>query len=333
MKDDTIFTGRELRPLADFYEQAQRVRVSTGERIRAVLQGRDETWQMLGTVEDTGKTDDEGHKIVEWIDQHGAHWGKPDRVLKAILAKATDGPVPVLGTTYRRQYGEEEIMRKNMARSLPHQPIWNKWLSHVRGIGPTLGCKLLARLDPNEADHASSFWAYCGLATVPGVKYRCLECRVEKAWPEGYKVSGKHQALGTSRKCQGELLRIAGPEDGIRVAQPRGVRGEKATYDRNAKKLMYVVFTSFLKLKGPYEEFYRKEREKADRERPNWTEGRKYWLAVRKTQKLFLAHLWEVWRADLGLPVTDPWIFAHGGHDMSSKIGPWDMVDVKEKEF
>jgi hypothetical protein len=32
---------RELRWIADSYEQAQRVRIQTGERIRALLQGRD----------------------------------------------------------------------------------------------------------------------------------------------------------------------------------------------------------------------------------------------------------------------------------------------------
>jgi len=72
------YTGRELRWIADSHEQAQRVRVQTGERIRAVLQGRDETWGAQNVAT-----------------------GDADSVLATIKKGDTLGPVTLLGQAYK----------------------------------------------------------------------------------------------------------------------------------------------------------------------------------------------------------------------------------------
>ena len=64
-------TVRDLRWIADAYEQAQHVRLETGERIRAILQGRDER-----------SSDGDGRKSASTI-------------LNAIRRGETDGPVEV----------------------------------------------------------------------------------------------------------------------------------------------------------------------------------------------------------------------------------------------
>lgn len=313
-----------LRFLADQYEQSQRVRIETGERIRAVLQGRDETWGTNG----------------EWLEQD------PDVVLRNIKDGDTVGPVAILGRTYRRYALEEDEMRKEMMLVLQHHPAW-PWLKKVKGIGPTLACKILARLDPELAPHVSSFWAYCGLATVPGVMYRCPECGLERTFPQSYNVTGKHKEKKTGgavedggnedafgemkgKNCPSLLQRVAGPEDGIRAAQPKPARGSKAPYDQYAKKIMYLIGTSFLKAGGRYEQVYRTERAKLERERPGWADGRKHLTALRKVEKLFLSHLWEVWRKAIDLPVTTTYaegILNHEGH-----IDPWEMVEPEGGE-
>ncbi len=303
--------GRQLRWLADGYEQAQRVRIRCGEQIRAVLQGRDETW---GTEPDP--------VVMEWDeDAQKAYF---DTQLKEIGNGGHTGPVPILGRTYHRHYLEERELQKEMEATLESHPAW-PWLLEVRGIGKTLACKILARLDPHQAPHASSFWSYCGLATVPGVRYRCEECGLVRAWPVGFKVTGNHVALGKAGgKCKGSLVEVAGPGDGVRAAQPKASRGEKATYDRYAKKIMYLIGTAFLKAGGPYERHYRKARERLDAERPGWTPGRKNYTALRIVEKLFLSHLWQVWRAEIGLPIGEPYAMAEMGH--TGTIEPWSMV-------
>lgn len=378
--------GRELRFLADNYEQAQRLRIEVGERIRAVVQGRDATWpgteawveektrevmgQMLEhpsvrwsdlldevrylrdelevsevqALAPQKKEQDEeevdgvtGTLDVELLaDQAARELGSTPSRVKRAAAKVVSrvgevvllevgrgdepGPVPIMGRAYHRYSAEEEASLKDMGEALKRHPAF-PWLKQVRGIGPSLGCKLLARLDPTEAPHASSFWAYCGLGTVEGNEYRCPECGLVKGWPVGYNVTGEH------RGCSGKLVKVRGPEDGVRVAQPRPRKGEKATYDQHMKKVVLgQVVPSFLKVGGPYERYWRREREKADRTRPGWAEGRKKALADRKTVKLFLSHLWQVWREALELPAGKPWAHAHEPGEDHELITPEEML-------
>jgi hypothetical protein len=310
-------TDRVLKVLADSYEQAQDKRIAAGEQIRAVLQDRDEAWGVGGQA---------------WIAFNMPAQPEPlkqpdaDDVLDAIGRGTTPGPVPILGRMFHRAYTEERELYKEMNTALKGHPCW-PWLKAVKGIGPTLACKLLARLDPVKATTPSAFWMYCGLATVPGERYTCTTCGLVRDWPAGYNVTGKHQALNSTKPCSGALVKVAGTEDGVRVAMPKPAKGQKAGYDQYAKKVMYLVGTGFLKVPGSkFEQVYRQERAKLDRERVGWPDGRKHLTALRKVEKLFLALLWVVWREAKGLPVTEPYAIAHMGHSPASKINPWDMV-------
>lgn len=297
-------TGRELRWLADAYEQAQRIRIETGERIRAVLQGRDETWSVGNKKPMDGK--------------------EVEQVLSGIKAGDTMGPVTILGRTYQRHWTEERELYQEMMGVLDAHPAW-EWLDQVKGIGATLACKLLARLDVTKADTPSAFWAYCGLATVPANEYVCSTCSLRRSWPVGYNVKGEHKAAGTNRKCKGVLAQTHGPDDGVRCAQPKPARGQKASYDQYAKKICYLIGTSFLKSGGPYADRYRAARVRLETERVGWADGRCHLTALRKIEKLFLAHLWLVWREAVGLDVTEPYVKAELGH--TGIVGPWDMIE------
>lgn len=324
-------TGRELRWLADNYEQAQQMRIETGERIRAVVQGRDETFVPVGEfAEPNGDEDADRAWLAPELGPLTA-----DELLEAIARNRTRGPVPMLGRAYFRYRLEEEETREDMDDAFQAHPT-HEWLSQVTGVGATLACKILSRVDAEKAPYDSSMWKYCGLSTVPGEKYKCPECEVVKGFPAGYNVSGEHKEGGAGSKCSGTLEKVAGPDDGIRVAQPSPRKGEPASYDQYAKKVMYQIATSILQQHGasksrggdgtPYGRLYETWREEAEVERPNWPDGRKHYRALRKLEKLFLSHLWQVWREELGLDTPDPWIFAHGGHDASQRIDPWEMV-------
>jgi hypothetical protein len=237
---------RDLRWIADAYEQAQRVRVDTGERIRAILQGRDERGDVVSSA------------------------SSPTDMLAAIRKGDIDGPVPLLGRTYRRHADEERELRRAMVTALTSHPAW-PWLAKVKGIGATLAAKLLARLDVTRAPSPSSFWAYCGLATVPGIEYRCTECGLRASFPTRYRVKGTHIRPDTRAACNGSLDPHRGPETGVRVAQPKPGSGEKASYDQYAKKVCYLIGVSFLRSGSAYERYYREQRARMERERPGWT--------------------------------------------------------------
>ena len=200
-----------LHFLADRYEQAQRVRIETGERIRAIYQGRDqEGSEGVGDTEDPLEID-------------------VDVILKEILAGEHDGPMPIPARTYRRHHEEEREMFGAMTGALEAHPTWS-WLSQVKGCGPTLACKLLARLDITKADTPSAFWLYVGLATVPGAKYHCIICGLDRTWPIASNVKGGHKRLGTQANCKGSL-EMTDEGDHSRAGMPRGANGQKQPYD------------------------------------------------------------------------------------------------------
>jgi hypothetical protein len=292
-------TVRDLRWIADAYEQAQRVRIESGERIRAIVQGRDE--------------------------RTGAERAEASRVLLEIRRGETDGPVVLLGRTYRRHWEAEQELRRAMTTALAEHPAWD-WLSQVKGIGATLAAKLLARLDVHRAPHPSSFWSYCGLATVPGIEYRCATCGLRTSYPVRYRVKPIHNRPDSGTTCAGQLEPARGPEHNVRVAQPRPASGEKASYDQYAKKVCYLIGVSFVRSKSAYGRFYRRERGRLEAERPGWTAGRIHYAALRKTEKLFLAHLWVIWRRAAGLAVETPYAQAILGRD--EYIPPEAMLEA-----
>ncbi len=104
----------------------------------------------------------------------------------------------------------------------------------------------------------------------------------------------------------------------------RPKRGEKLHYCARLKTTCYVILTSFLKCKeSPYKDYYYAQRARYEASRPDWSKGRVHMAAARKTIKLFLAHLWLVWRRELGLPVRDPYAIANLGH--STVLPPEDF--------
>lgn len=282
-----------LRIIADDYDQAQRVRVAKGEQIRAIVQGREQ--QDPTYLEAMGYTD-------------------ADALLADILrGSAPPEPSPYLAGAYAASHAMERAAFGRMGELLETHPAW-PWMGAVRGVGPTLGAKLLARLDLDKAHNASSFWSYCGLGTVPGQRWHCEACGWTGVFPAAYDVTGKHKgckakAARTHTNPGDPALVEAGgaADDGaryanIRAAQPRSERGQKRSYDAYAKKVMYLLATSWLKAGSAsfYNRVYRDKVAYYERERPGWEKGRRHYSALRVAEKLFLSHLYEVWCEAVG---------------------------------
>ena len=209
---------------------------------------------------------------------------------------------------------------------LTAHPVW-PWISRVRGVSAAVVAQLLERLDPTRAPTPSSFWSYCGLATVEGDSYRCASCgaRITLASGRRPRAGAPHRAREGSA-CTGALDPDHGEEAGAgasrsRVAQPRPTPGARAAYDRDAKQLCYQLGMSLTKHGGAYARLYQEQRRRLDETRATWPERRRHLTALRMTEKMFLAHLWLVWREALGLPVTRP--YAEGDR---KPVGPWEMV-------
>jgi hypothetical protein len=114
----------------------------------------------------------------------------------------------------------------------------------------------------------------------------------------------------------------------------RPVKGEKLHYNARLKTMCWRIIDLQVKLRGPYREIYDNAKHTylttrgpdtdIDKDQ-KWTLGHCEAAARRKAIKLFLSHLWQVWREAEGLPIRSPWIDEHGpsGHSM---IDPWEFV-------
>ncbi len=288
---------RALKWTADAYEQARDLRVGAAARIIAALED--------GEIEEAAL----------------------ERTLRAIGSGDDDGPSPVLARVYRRNLEQEWEMERILSEMLHDHPGW-VWLREVPGVRISDGARLLARLDVRRAPTPSSFWSYCGLATVPGARYRCEACGTQRTQAQGTPPPATHTVPGQGVACPGRF-RVVG-KDGARVPQPKSGAGERPGYDEEAKRTCYSIGTGLLEAAHGYAEYYREQRTLLDGSRPGWPAGRKHMTALRKMQKLFLAHLWIVWREAEALPLTEP---SPGSPSDARWSLPWAMTGAPRKRW
>ena len=299
---------QDLRSIAAAFESAQAQRLKTGEQIRVLLGNRESGDPSLRS----------GH-----VGNRNSGTAHIEALLARIRAGGACGTAPGLADAYQRQWSEERDLLRLLTERIARHPTW-PWLVRVRGLGPSLSARLLARLEIERAPTPSSFWSYCGLATVAAHLYHCAECGYELSLPAGRHLRSAHRVPGSAQPCDGTLAPIG--EGTRRVAQPRPSRGEHAPYDREAKKLCYLIGTSFVRQGDAYRRYYNEQRARLDASKRDWIPRRRHLTALRMTEKLFLAHLWLVWREQLGLPVTAPYM--DNRDDAAPAPRPWAMVDA-----
>ncbi len=274
-----IYSSAELRLLYQLFEEAQRSRIAHGERLRAIFQGRSGS----GTETPTDNV---------------------DALIKAVSRGESVGAPQILEHAYARAVRGETEAAAALAEAVENHPVW-PWLSGVKGIGALLAARLLSRLDITRAKTPSSFWAYCGLGTIPGVAYRCSECGFEVAYPVGYRSQEAHTTRSGS-VCVGELERVE-DANATRVAPRRSLLGGRAGYDAQARKSCYLIGVSMLRCRSEYRSFYDQERGRLATFRPGWATKRCHLSALRLMEKAFLRDLWIAWRKAAGLPIVAPY--------------------------
>lgn len=155
------------------------------------------------------------------------------------------------------------------------------------------------------------------------------------AWPWLSRVPGADRHLVEPLLARLDPIRAATPSafwafcglatvprpGGGRMAQPSRAHDE-------TKKLCRQLGLSLLRANGAYARQCRVEQARLAATRSEWPDQRRHLTALRKTEKLFLAHLWLVWREALGLAVTRP----HESAARSSP-GPWDMVGTPRRRW
>jgi len=99
---------------------------------------------------------------------------------------------------------------------------------------------------------------------------------------------------------------------------PRRRRGQKINWNPKLRVLCWKIGESFVKMRGGggYRDLYEKHRAEyeAREDLKKEAKGRRYAMAKRKTVKIFLSHLWEVWRRLESLPIRRTYVEEKLGH-------------------
>jgi hypothetical protein len=111
----------------------------------------------------------------------------------------------------------------------------------------------------------------------------------------------------------------------------RNKKGEVSPFNRKLKSICWLVSDQFVKQQTPmYVDLYYQEKDRQRELHPEkivvdgktmYNPGHIDNMAKRKIVKIFLSHLWVVWREIEGLPVSKPYIEQIKGH--SNIIEPW----------
>ena len=108
----------------------------------------------------------------------------------------------------------------------------------------------------------------------------------------------------------------------INGEREKPIKGEKLHYNKRLKSTCYLIGSSFLKSNSPYRQIYDNAKEYYEINRTDWTKLHRHNAAMRKMIKVWLSHLWEVWRKIEGLPVRN--IYAEGKLGHNHYIKPRD---------
>lgn len=85
----------------------------------------------------------------------------------------------------------------------------------------------------------------------------------------------------------------------------RQEKGKKNQYNKRLKKACYVLALSMIRARSPYKRIY--DSAKQEYMERGLARNHAHLSAIRKMIKLFLSHLWIVWRKMEKLPVTEPY--------------------------
>lgn len=198
----------------------------------------------------------------------------------------------------------EELIDGIVASDITAHPAY-PWFSRVKGIGRENIGKVVGLIDITRAPMISSLWKFAGFHVVDG-------------------------------------------------HSPRREKGQKLEYNSQLRTMCWRLALSLIKANGKYADFYRQQKQAlVERytqqgmkiiptlELPTDAKGRRYEpegviavghvanQAQRKMVKLFLSHLWLVWRQAEGLPIRAPYVQEYRGH--TSIISPEEMLDKPAK--
>lgn len=241
---------------------------------------------LLPTLVDAALTIEKLRVASEVRQSHLARQGKQD---------------PETDELHRRVKDLEDFVDGRVANLIKAHSAYH-WFSRIKGIGKENIGKVIGLININMAEYVSSLWKFAGFSVEDGA--------APKRRKGGGKLEYNSQLRSMCWRLGSSLLRARGKYYGYYL------REKDKYYQRyEGQGVKIVPATSLPKDKNG------KRYEPDDM----IAEGHVHNRAMRKMIKLFLGHLWIVWREAEGLPVSKPYAIDQLGHN--SYIDPWEMTD------
>jgi len=231
-----------------------------------------------------------------------------------------------------------------------------EWLEKVRGIGPRYAGSLVGVIAPiSRFESVSALWAYCGLHTVricancnklaPAAKEKehFLNRQVERRWeiaqlrkeklPDEEDFKRKQYSDSEAKLCS-----CTAPE--IQIAAPNRKYYAGLLLDHNTflRMTCWKIAAQFVKQGKFYRTIYEQRKERyTERDGAKLSAGHIENRARRAMIKLFISHLWEMWRKSEGLAVGETYLQYKLGQDFAKRhtliLPPYaDIFDIVEKQ-
>lgn len=195
-------------------------------------------------------------------------------------------------------------------------PIWDAMTS-IRGLGEGgLAAQLLAQIDDiGKFATISKLWRFSGNGLF-------------EYWHDGHKVMAPRVGYKwTTQDGKRIKKRIEPkPKDGwsLKTISDRRLEGWHSPFNATLRSITYLIGDQFIRQQTPaYVELYYREKDELRTAHPDksklngrWmhNDGHIHNMARRKAVKIFLQHLWLVWRSLEGLPVSRPYVHDRMGH-------------------
>lgn len=204
---------------------------------------------------------------------------------------------------------QEKEQFRLLTETLEMVPIYNSWLKHQKGIGPTLAAVLLSWFDITKAPNPSKFWAYAGLDVVSQVdglaRSRRKEHLIEREYTDRNGEVKTKLSTTFDPWLQSRLLGVMGGSF-LRTGSP---------YRKHYDDYRHRIETDPNRAKGTLADKKQLNQEgKTEESAKLWHPYRIHRASIRYMVKQFIADFWRAWRLEEGLPVVPTYHEARRGY-------------------
>lgn len=237
--------------------------------------------------------------------------------------------------------GIEKKLFGQMRRVVKHHPAW-PWLGSVKGIGPTLSTKVLGLIgDIEKFATISKLWRFSGYAVIDGkidrpvkgeklVYNRTLKTALYNCGDSFIKSRSPYRDIYDQAKTKYRERKQIIPMQVHCLDELKAVLDEFALPLANVTMLREMTHEKPGDGKEQWDKLIKLANRAAGAEKDYacWSDGHVDNAGRRKMVKLFLSHLWMVWREAEGLPTSDPFVIASPDHpEHTHYIDPWAFTE------